>query len=209
MMGLGNFDMASFKPQRSGTAAALLTTSFKQEEKKSERLELRIRSDVLLLFKEICEARHTNVSEAIRTFISGVVSLGAIDYKTAVAETSVQNVRTKECGSIEKRSNGSINGGKVTLRNKAEREEWLKNFKEWGVWLDIPELQMEFYRYDFINGSSLIIAHGKYYYESYKEIKLCDDIRYSLLDGKRSGFDCCGISFSNVIEWLTRHSKEI
>ena len=57
-MGLGNFDIASFKPKRSETAVSLLAVAPQQDTKKTERLELRIRSDVLMLFKEICKTRY-------------------------------------------------------------------------------------------------------------------------------------------------------
>lgn len=205
-MGLGNFDMASFKPQRSGTAAALLTTAPKQEEKKSERLELRIRSDALMLFKEICEDLHTNVSEAIRTFISGVVSTGTL-------KMSVQNVRTKENGPIEKQSNGSIHGGKVNLHNKADRETWLANFHEWGVWLEVRELNKKYYRYNFKNGCALIVEEGigyncYYYPDNSKPWKEYEKIRYCLLSPQKEKY-CDDECTTSIVDWLTKHAKEI
>lgn len=80
-MALGNLDMANFAPKRSQTAATLLTTPVQQDEKKTERLQFRIGSDVLQLFKEVCEANHTDPSKAIRAFIMDTVSTGVLKFQ--------------------------------------------------------------------------------------------------------------------------------
>ena len=80
-MSLGNNGLAGFKPHRSGTAATLLTTvPPTRNQIKTERLELRISSDALQMFKEICAANDTNVSEAIRNYISDVVTCGNLKF---------------------------------------------------------------------------------------------------------------------------------
>ncbi len=99
-MGLGNFDIASFKPKRSETAASLLTVAPQQDAKKTERLELRIRSDVLMLFKDICKEQNTDASKALRAYIDDTVSSGTMTNKTAFSDLSVQSVRTNENGPI-------------------------------------------------------------------------------------------------------------
>lgn len=44
----------------------------------------------------------------------------------------------------------------MQLKNKSQREEFLKNYKAWGVWKEIPELELKFYRYEFANGTVII-----------------------------------------------------
>ena len=69
-MGLGNFDIASFKPKRSETAVSLLAVAPQQDTKKTERLELRIRSDVLMRFvKQEIQTRRKH-SELISMILS-------------------------------------------------------------------------------------------------------------------------------------------
>lgn len=77
-MALGNTNIANFKPQRSSTAAKLITVAPTQETKKTERIELRINSDVKQLFKEICAENDTDISSALLTFINNVVSAGRL-----------------------------------------------------------------------------------------------------------------------------------
>lgn len=42
------------------------------------------------------------------------------------------------------------------LRNKKEREDFLENYQQWGVWKEIPELRVQFYKYDLPNGARII-----------------------------------------------------
>lgn len=128
-MGLGNLlNIADYEPKRRETSSKLLTVDPQQESKKTERLELRISSDLLLLFKDICEENKTDASKALRAYIVDVVSSGSM-------ELYVQNVRTTGNSPIYKVSRGFSAFGELNLRNEEERKEWLKNFRNWGVWL--------------------------------------------------------------------------
>ena len=42
------------------------------------------------------------------------------------------------------------------LRNKQEREAFLENYACWGVWKEIPELRVRFYKYDLPNGARIV-----------------------------------------------------
>ena len=76
-MSLGNTDITNFNPQPSGTAKTLLTT-FPQEKtkKKDKPIHIRIESDVLEVFDEICKAAGADVSKAIRAYVNSVVTVG-------------------------------------------------------------------------------------------------------------------------------------
>lgn len=71
-MGLGNFDIASFKPKRSETAKHLVAPIRQQDDKKDKPIHIRIQSDTLLLFAEICKAAGTDTSKAVRAYIDAV-----------------------------------------------------------------------------------------------------------------------------------------
>jgi len=60
----------------------------------------------------------------------------------------------------------------INLKNKNERETFVKDYKNWiavdrttkfGVWKSIPELDLNFYRYEFANGAVLIVTEYKNY----------------------------------------------
>lgn len=42
------------------------------------------------------------------------------------------------------------------LKNKAERLAFLENYDRWGVWKEIPELRVQFYKYDLPNGARIV-----------------------------------------------------
>lgn len=209
-MALGNFDIAKFKPQRSETAASLLTVAPQKDEKKTERLELRIRSDILILFKEICASKNTDASKALRQYIDEVVDAGALIGRAAFSNLSVQNVRTNENGPLQKQAQGQAACGELNLRNKEERERWLNEFRNWGVWLDVPEASKKFYRYDLRNGCSIIVEVGAAYSDwTNGTVKEYEQTTYAIIDEKHQKYNSSGDSFTMVLQWLTKYSKEL
>ena len=58
------------------------------------------------------------------------------------------------------------------LRNKQEREAFLDNYARWGIWKEIPELRVRFYKYDLPNGARIVAqtyVHPPISYLSYKK----------------------------------------
>lgn len=42
------------------------------------------------------------------------------------------------------------------FRNNDQRKEWLRNYKEWGLWYEDKHIGCKYYKYDFENGARLI-----------------------------------------------------
>lgn len=42
------------------------------------------------------------------------------------------------------------------LRNNDQRKEWLRNYKDWGLWYEDENIGVKYYKYDFANGARLI-----------------------------------------------------
>lgn len=47
------------------------------------------------------------------------------------------------------------------MKNNEQRKEWLRNYKDWGIWYEDNHIGVTYYKYDFKNGTRLIA-------ESYK-----------------------------------------
>ena len=43
------------------------------------------------------------------------------------------------------------------LRNNDQRREWLKSYKDWGLWYRDGNIGADYYRYDFENGARLVV----------------------------------------------------
>lgn len=55
------------------------------------------------------------------------------------------------------------------LKNNDQRKEWLRNYKDWGLWYHDDRIDVNYYKYDFEDGSRLIVAEypkRKYYWNS-------------------------------------------
>ena len=44
------------------------------------------------------------------------------------------------------------------LKNNEERKEWLKNYQDWGLWYRDERIDVNYYKYDFKDGSRLVAA---------------------------------------------------
>lgn len=43
------------------------------------------------------------------------------------------------------------------MKNNDQRKEWLRNYKEWGLWYTDKHIGARYYKYDFENGTRLIV----------------------------------------------------
>lgn len=54
--------------------------------------------------------------------------------------------------------------------NDEKRRTFLKAYKDWGIWLATPELDLTYYRYQLADGTNIIAMEHKYRgYVSYEE----------------------------------------
>lgn len=43
------------------------------------------------------------------------------------------------------------------LKNNDQRKEWLKSYKDWGLWYRDDNIGVDYYKYDFENGVRLVV----------------------------------------------------
>jgi len=54
--------------------------------------------------------------------------------------------------------------------NDAKRQAFLQDYREWGVWLTTPELELTYYRYQLPGGAVIIaMEHKRHVYAGYKQ----------------------------------------
>lgn len=125
-------------------------------------------------------------------------------------ETDVVNLQDFE-KDLSVVSNGSVaKSSLLNFKNKSERENFLSEYKSWGVWLSVPELELTCYKYKFANGDELVVSESYYwtdphYYHKNKHLQ----VRYHLLNKERQFFDLSGIAKTYVLEYMTNKAKEI
>lgn len=97
----------------------------------------------------------------------------------------------------------------LNLKNEKARKTWLDGFRSWGVWLEVPQVDKTFYRFDFANGAALIVEVGFEYWSFSSTPGAKERVAYAIIDDKHDKFDSKGICYTDVITWLTAHAKEI
>lgn len=85
------------------------------------------------------------------------------------------------------------------LTNNEKRKEFLENYSEWDLWLDVPEVSEQYYKYRLPNDSIIVVketehASGRYYFTT----------EYYLLEGDWKRFADCKKSKSDVVDYLRK-----
>lgn len=126
-------------------------------------------------------------------------------------ETAVVNLQDFD-KNLSAVSNGSVaKSSCLNLKNKSERENFLSEYKSWGVWLFVPELELTCYKYKFANGAELVVTESHCYdYYGLGTSRRAMLVRYHLKDNdERNFFDLSGIAKTYVLEYMTNNAKEL
>lgn len=71
------------------------------------------------------------------------------------------------------------------LKNNTQREEWLNNYRDWGLWYYDDRIDVNYYKYDFEDGSRLVVTEYPQREQGWK-CEPRDEHHYHLLEkGKR------------------------
>jgi len=99
---------------------------------------------------------------------------------------------------------------RLNLKNKAEREAFLKSCDTWNIWFEIPEFEMIVRRKDFINGDYIIAMYGnRYWLSSDEPDKLHSFHDFHLVTNKRNKFNFLSDSITSLLDYLTKNKDKI
>lgn len=74
------------------------------------------------------------------------------------------------------------------LKNNDQRKEWLKEYKSWGLWYRDENIDVNYYKYDFSDGSRLVVAEYPKRRMYWKPNEFSDEHHYHLLDKHREWY---------------------
>lgn len=74
-----------------------------------------------------------------------------------------------------------------TLKNNDQRKEWLTNYKAWGLWYRDENIDVNYYKYDFSDGSRLVVAEYPQRF-AYWNREMNDEYYYHLLEKNKKGY---------------------
>jgi hypothetical protein len=116
------------------------------------------------------------------------------------------------------------------FKNRAEREAWVKDYKNWklddgramDIWKSVPELALNFYRYDFANGAALVATEYNYWNGYTNECQrrrrfclvlpehdACVDKSSVCGEEWHRTYTLEGCSLGTVVDYLTKHRDDL
>ncbi len=73
-------------------------------------------------------------------------------------EHIVKDAKTSENDSVEvNKITECSNSTLPEMKNNDQRKEWLRAYKDWGLWYEDKNIGVKYYKYDFQNGARLIV----------------------------------------------------
>lgn len=112
----------------------------------------------------------------------------AQDDKSSVAmsqpETPVNAEKKTAEEETEKTTEEIVQQELPLMKNNDQRKKWLKNYKEWGLWYRDEHIDVNYYKYDFPDGSRLIVEEYLQR-ENYWSKEKIDEYFFHLLEKKR------------------------
>lgn len=113
----------------------------------------------------------------------------------------------------------------MQLKNKAERERFLKEYRSWELWKEIPELELKFYRKVLPNGTVIIATeHTCMVFDSWHKVskyKKSTSVKYHLLLSESDNYKVqyeehayrvynpTGDSKTAITDYLTKTKPEV
>lgn len=105
------------------------------------------------------------------------------------------------------------------LKNNDSRKAWLEDYKAWGLWYRDENIDINYYKYDFSDGSRLVVAEYPKR-EAYWNDKLEDQIRYHFLEKNKKKYGSnkrtydekyreTPNSITELVEWLKNFQKKV
>ena len=73
------------------------------------------------------------------------------------------------------------------LKNNEQRQQWLKDYRSWGLWYRDENIDVDYYKFDFTDGSRLIVAEYPQRRCSWRNEKE-DQAHYHLLEKNCKGY---------------------
>ena len=90
----------------------------------------------------------------------------------------------------EQEEHATVQPDLPAMKNNDQRKEWLKNYKEWGLWYRDENIDVNYYKYDFSDGSRLVVAEYPKRRRYWNTKELADEHYYHLLEKNREYYGC-------------------
>ena len=113
---------------------------------------------------------------------------------TTIIEGEYRKIQTPEeestaTSQLDEGQQGNIQPELPMLKNNDQRKEWLANYKAWGLWYYDDHIDVNYYKYDFSDGSRLVVAEYPQRQCYWKKNKIEDEHFYHLLQINKQGYE--------------------
>lgn len=136
---------------------------------------------------ETCVARKLLAEE--RALLDGYMEAGDIPEMTVLRQKIKVEALAAMVESLEAHTGEeeTVQPEPPVLKNNDRRKEWLRNYAEWGLWYRDENIDVNYYKYDFRDGSRLVVAEYPQRQDYYRK-DMADEYYFHLLEKGKEGY---------------------
>lgn len=113
----------------------------------------------MIVMDDILQDAEENLKNYLSVADQGIPGRTILKYQLIAGGLRIIKNLVRDCLDDENKDDGKNVMEQLPLpvmRNNDQRKEWLRNYKDWGLWYTDEHIGVRYYKYDFANGARLI-----------------------------------------------------
>ena len=113
----------------------------------------------MIVMDDILQDAEENLKNYLSVADQGIPGRTILKYQLIAGGLRMIKNLVRDCLDDENKDDGKNVMEQLPLpvmRNNDQRKEWLRNYKDWGLWYTDEHIGVRYYKYDFANGARLI-----------------------------------------------------
>lgn len=113
----------------------------------------------MIVMDDILQDAEENLKNYLSVADQGIPGRTILKYQLIAGGLRMIKNLVRDCLDDENIDDGKSGMEQLPLpvmRNNDQRKEWLRNYKDWGLWYTDEHIGVRYYKYDFANGARLI-----------------------------------------------------
>ena len=113
----------------------------------------------MIVMDDILQDAEENLKNYLSVADQGIPGRTILKYQLIAGGLRMIKNLARDCLDDENKDDGKSVMEQLPLpvmRNNDQRKEWLRNYKDWGLWYTDEHIGVRYYKYDFANGARLI-----------------------------------------------------
>lgn len=98
------------------------------------------------------------ILQANQKLLKDYLDVGGLPVETVERQKVITGALAAMVCDLEQQESKPVQPELPVLKNNDQRKEWLARYKDWGLWYRDEHIDVKYYKYDFPDGSRLVVS---------------------------------------------------